>query len=308
MISSNRRQFLGGAAALVAAGSFPMPALAQAKPKLVVVGGGPGGATIAKYVAKDSSGAVEVTLVEPLRQFTTCFHSNLYLGGFRTWEIDHPFLRCAGVQIRRQARASGGAGDRSREEERSPRRRIAAAVRPAGGGSRDRHQVRFGAGLFGGGFGDDAARLEAGAADPAAQAPARCGAGRRGHRHDRAAQSLSLPARALRARLDDGARAQGQGTHEIAHRHPRSQGDVLEAGLVPGGLGKALSRHGRVAGPEDARRHQERRCLDHDGRDRPRQLQGGPGQCHSGADGGQDRARRRPGQSERLSARSIPPA
>ena len=40
-----------------------MPALAQAKPKVVVVGGGPGGATVAKYVAKD--GGVDVTLVEP---------------------------------------------------------------------------------------------------------------------------------------------------------------------------------------------------------------------------------------------------
>ena len=86
MKSSNRREFLTQAAALTAASGLPVPALAQAKPKLVVVGGGPGGATIAKYVARDSNGAVEVTLVEPLRQFITCFHSNLYLGGFRGWE------------------------------------------------------------------------------------------------------------------------------------------------------------------------------------------------------------------------------
>ena len=86
MTSSNRREFLTQAAALIAASGLPVPALAQAKPKLVVVGGGPGGATIAKYVARDSNGAVEVTLVEPLRQFITCFHSNLYLGGFRSWE------------------------------------------------------------------------------------------------------------------------------------------------------------------------------------------------------------------------------
>ena len=170
--------------------------------------------------------------------------------------IDHPFLRCAGIQVRRQAGAPGGAGDRSREEERPSRRRVAARLRSAGGGARDRHQVRFGAGLFRGGLRRDAARLEAGAADPAAQAPARRGRGRRGHRDDRAAQSLSLPARSLRARLDDGARAQGQGTQELAHHHPRSQGDVLEAGAVPGGLGEALSGDGRVAGPEDARRHQ----------------------------------------------------
>jgi sulfide dehydrogenase [flavocytochrome c] flavoprotein chain len=86
MKSSTRRELLTQAAALVAAGGLSMPALAQAKPKVVVVGGGPGGATVAKYLAKDSNGAVEVTLVEPLRQFTTCFHSNLYLGGFRGWD------------------------------------------------------------------------------------------------------------------------------------------------------------------------------------------------------------------------------
>ena len=91
-MTSSRRQFLRHLGALAAAGSFPMPALAQARPKLVVVGGGPGGATIAKYVARDSGGAVEVTLVEPLRQFTTCFHSNLYLGGFCDWEsITHSY-------------------------------------------------------------------------------------------------------------------------------------------------------------------------------------------------------------------------
>jgi len=55
-----------------------------------VVGGGPGGATVAKYVAKD--GGIDVVLVEPAKRFTTCFHSNLYLGGFKTWEeITHSY-------------------------------------------------------------------------------------------------------------------------------------------------------------------------------------------------------------------------
>jgi sulfide dehydrogenase [flavocytochrome c] flavoprotein chain len=106
-MSSSRRQLLRHLGALAAAGSFPMPALAQARPKLVVVGGGPGGATIAKYVARDSGGAVEVTLVEPLRQFTTCFHSNLYLGGFCDWEsITHSYDALAskyGVKLVHQA-------------------------------------------------------------------------------------------------------------------------------------------------------------------------------------------------------------
>ena len=89
---TTRRQFLGGAGTAALASTFPLPALAQAKPKLVVIGGGPGGATVAKYVAKDSNGAVEVTLVDPAKQFTTCFHSNLYLGGFRSFEsITHSY-------------------------------------------------------------------------------------------------------------------------------------------------------------------------------------------------------------------------
>jgi NADPH-dependent 2,4-dienoyl-CoA reductase/sulfur reductase-like enzyme len=106
MVSSSRRRFLEGAGALLAAGSFPLPALAQAKPRLVVVGGGPGGATIARYVAKDSNGGVDVTLVEPLRQFTTCFHSNLYLGGVRDWQsLTHSYDGVAkqGVKLVHQA-------------------------------------------------------------------------------------------------------------------------------------------------------------------------------------------------------------
>ena len=54
------------------------------KPKVVVIGGGAGGATAARYIAKDSDGAIEVTLIEPKKTYYTCFFSNLYLGGFRT--------------------------------------------------------------------------------------------------------------------------------------------------------------------------------------------------------------------------------
>jgi len=92
-MKTNRRQFMGGIGAL-AASTFPMPAFAQAKPKVVVVGGGPGGATVAKYVAKD--GGIDVSLVEPAKRFTTCFHSNLYLGRFKTWEeITHSYDKIA---------------------------------------------------------------------------------------------------------------------------------------------------------------------------------------------------------------------
>jgi NADPH-dependent 2,4-dienoyl-CoA reductase/sulfur reductase-like enzyme len=101
---------LGGAGALAASGMLAMPAIAQAKPKVVVVGGGPGGATVAKYVAQDSKGAIEVILVEPSKQFVTCFHSNLYLGGFRDLKsITHGYADLAkkhGVKLAKTGAAS----------------------------------------------------------------------------------------------------------------------------------------------------------------------------------------------------------
>ena len=98
-MTPHRRHFLAGAAA--SASLLAMPALAQAKPRVVVIGGGPGGATAAKYIAKDSAGALDVVLVEPNRQFTTCFHSNLFLGGFRSFEsITHGYDKLAGHGVR----------------------------------------------------------------------------------------------------------------------------------------------------------------------------------------------------------------
>lgn len=89
----NRRQFLGGSAAFTGAMVLGAPAVfGQAKPRVVVIGGGAGGATAAKYIAKDSNGAIAVTLVEPQAKYQTCFHSNLYLGGFRSYEsITHDY-------------------------------------------------------------------------------------------------------------------------------------------------------------------------------------------------------------------------
>jgi len=104
-MSLKRREFLVGAAA--GASLLSMPALAQAKPRVVVIGGGPGGATAAKYLAKDSAGALDVVLIEPNRRFVTCFHSNLYLGGFRSYDsITHGYETLAsayGVRLNHQA-------------------------------------------------------------------------------------------------------------------------------------------------------------------------------------------------------------
>ena len=67
-----------------------------------MVGGGPGGGTVARYVARDAAGAVDVTLIEPQREFTTCFFSNLHVGGFRSFEsITHDYRTVArnGVRV-----------------------------------------------------------------------------------------------------------------------------------------------------------------------------------------------------------------
>src|SRR5262245_21402896 len=62
---------------------FAPAVLGQARPRLVVIGGGAGGATVARTVNRESPGAIEVTLVEPQQSYTTPFFSNLHVGGLR---------------------------------------------------------------------------------------------------------------------------------------------------------------------------------------------------------------------------------
>ena len=73
-----------GVSLLLGAGFVPFSVTGTAKPKVVVVGGGAGGATVARYVAQAEG--VDVTLVETNPYYSTCFFSNLYLGGFRSLE------------------------------------------------------------------------------------------------------------------------------------------------------------------------------------------------------------------------------
>ena len=87
----NRRDFVKSAGALsllgtVALGGIPGCASVGgvAKPKVVVVGGGYGGATAAKYIAMWSEGKIDVTLVERDAQFVSCPLSNLVLGGSKS--------------------------------------------------------------------------------------------------------------------------------------------------------------------------------------------------------------------------------
>lgn len=83
MSNINRRHFLtlaGGTIAATAIG-FPMISFGAGK-HVVVVGGGIGGATAAKYI-RMTDPSIEVTLIEPNKTYHTCFLSNEVLGGVR---------------------------------------------------------------------------------------------------------------------------------------------------------------------------------------------------------------------------------
>jgi sulfide dehydrogenase [flavocytochrome c] flavoprotein chain len=82
----SRRQFLkalgaGGAVSALAA-CAPMPAERAAGAHVVVIGGGSGGATAAKYLRRFDPD-ISVTLVEPNATYYTCYGSNWVLGGVR---------------------------------------------------------------------------------------------------------------------------------------------------------------------------------------------------------------------------------
>ena len=104
-----RRHFTGFAGTLLAA-----PALiagrgaSAAGARVIVIGGGFGGATAARYL-KSLDKALEVTLVEPASTFVTCPFSNLVLGGLKQMEdISHGYdgLEKIGVNVVRAAAES----------------------------------------------------------------------------------------------------------------------------------------------------------------------------------------------------------
>lgn len=73
---------LAGSAALVLGGCSSM-AGTPSSAKVVVVGGGYGGATAAKYVRDFSEGSIDVVMIEPNAAFVSCPMSNLVVGGVR---------------------------------------------------------------------------------------------------------------------------------------------------------------------------------------------------------------------------------
>ena len=94
MATYTRRQFtsvMTGAGLVAATPFLTRVSLAEGPAKVVIIGGGPGGTTVANRL-KAANPALDVTLVEPKEKYTTCFYSNLYLGGFRSFQsITHDY-------------------------------------------------------------------------------------------------------------------------------------------------------------------------------------------------------------------------
>lgn len=83
----SRRHVLGGLAGACAALASP-PVLAQAGPKVVVIGGGFGGASAARALRRQAPD-IAVALVEPNPHYTACPLSNAVIAGLRDMKAQH---------------------------------------------------------------------------------------------------------------------------------------------------------------------------------------------------------------------------
>ena len=101
MIRTTRRAFLSGGTAAVPIALLPAPALAQAKARIVVLGGGFAGATCARALRR-ADPRFEVTLVEPNPTFTACPFSNAVIAGLRDIEAQrfgYDAIRAEGITV-----------------------------------------------------------------------------------------------------------------------------------------------------------------------------------------------------------------
>ena len=225
--------------------------------RVVVIGGGWGGATAAKYVRLEDPG-IEVVMLEPNREFISCPFSNLVLSGLRT--MASITLKYDGLaRARRQDHPRHRLRHRGRRQARAHRRRL-PRVRPA-------HRVPGGRLPVGSGRGarpepgQGAPRLEGGAADRRAGQADRGHARRRRLRAHGAPRRVPLPARSLRAHLPGGLVPQDQQAARQDHRARRQPERRLEDRSLPRGVeGLPQSRLPRVQQGHRRRSGRARRC------------------------------------------------
>jgi sulfide dehydrogenase [flavocytochrome c] flavoprotein subunit len=100
-----RRNVVRGIAATVASLTFPCPSIAQSAARVVVIGGGFGGASCARALRRIDA-KLRITLVEPNRIFTACPFSNEVIAGLRDIEAQqftYEKIAAEGVNVVAQA-------------------------------------------------------------------------------------------------------------------------------------------------------------------------------------------------------------
>jgi sulfide dehydrogenase [flavocytochrome c] flavoprotein chain len=100
-----RRNVVRGVAASAASLTFPCPSLAQSAARIVVIGGGFGGASCARALNRIDP-KLAVTLIEPNRTFTACPFSNEVIAGLREIEaqqFSYDRIIAEGVNVIAQA-------------------------------------------------------------------------------------------------------------------------------------------------------------------------------------------------------------
>ncbi|MGB4118333.1 MAG: FCSD flavin-binding domain-containing protein [Polaromonas sp.] len=121
MTLSRRKLLQVGTTALVV---HPFLSLAQAGQSIVIIGGGFGGATAAKYL-KRFNPALRVTLIEPNAEFVMCPLSNRVIyGGMSLRDISRPYDRFVAKYDIRWIRAMADDIDPDRKEVRVGKERI----------------------------------------------------------------------------------------------------------------------------------------------------------------------------------------
>ena len=101
----SRRDFCLTSAAAAAATALPLPAFAQSAPRVVVIGGGFGGASCARAL-KLIDPKLQVTLVEQNKTFVACPFSNNVIAGLRGIEeqqFGYDKVAAAGITVAAQA-------------------------------------------------------------------------------------------------------------------------------------------------------------------------------------------------------------
>ena len=97
----SRRDLLLSLSGVTAFAALPYPAAAQVRARLVVIGGGFGGATAARFL-KRAMPSASVTLIEPNTDYYACPFSNLVIAGLRDLSgqrFGYDALKAEGIDI-----------------------------------------------------------------------------------------------------------------------------------------------------------------------------------------------------------------